>query len=347
MKAKKVMVVASMLAVSMLAAACAQKQEKPAASTAAETSLSVETSSPEGEASSEGETSSEAETSAAAESDVSVKSATKGQEYAKLLGKTNWQGTKVYDADGTDLTKENADFIGLAKYDAETGYYEFFDKDTGETRGDEGTYFVTNDGSKRILISATKKYQAVVDITELTDKKFTYERMGKDGDGKDVEVFVDHVPYTEKELKFTNGRAPLNAETGVIDTSRNGDAILGATLWNGTIVKDAEGNDVTSANQMFISLAKFDDLTSKYEFFDLSSGESRGDYGYFGVLDNNKIRSHVSIGSNKYGAVLEITEINDKKFTYKRMGKDLAGKDIEVFVEHEPYKGDLKPEFSF
>ncbi len=31
---------------------------------------------------------------------------------------------------------------------------------------------------------------------------------------------------------------------------------LGATLWNGTKVLDEDGNDVTEANKMFISLAK-------------------------------------------------------------------------------------------
>lgn len=75
--------------------------------------------------------------------------------------------------------------------------------------------------------------------------------------------------------------------------------------------------------------------------------KSRGDYGYFDVLHENKIRAHVSIGNNKYGAALELTELNNKKFTYKRTGKDQAGKDITVFVEHEPYTGDMKPQFSF
>ena len=54
--------------------------------------------------------------------------------------------------------------------------------------------------------------------------------------------------------------------------------------------------------------------------------QSRGDYGYFDVLHENKIRAHVSIGNNKYGAALELTELNNKKFTYKRTGKDQAGK---------------------
>lgn len=48
-----------------------------------------------------------------------------GNRYEKTLSQTNWQGTKVYDAQGNDLTKENSNFIGLAKYDNKTGYYEF------------------------------------------------------------------------------------------------------------------------------------------------------------------------------------------------------------------------------
>lgn len=101
---------------------------------------------------------------------------TRGDKATKILSGTDWQGTRVYDAAGNDLTAENANFIGLAKYDGETGFYEFFDKNTGETRGDEGTFFVTGDGTKRILISRTQNYQAVVDLTEVSKDKFTYKR---------------------------------------------------------------------------------------------------------------------------------------------------------------------------
>ena len=82
-------------------------------------------------------------------------------------------------------------------------------------------------------------------------------------------------------------------------TNKSGDKILGTTLWNGTKVVDKNGNDVTAANQNYISLAKFDPNTSKYEFFNLQTGETRGDFGYFQVVDNNKIRAHVSIGTNR------------------------------------------------
>lgn len=275
------------------------------------------------------------------------KDKTKGDKLTKILGQTNWQGTKVYDKDHNDVTKENTNFIGLAKYDRKTGQYEFFDAKTKESRGDRGTFFITNDGTKRILISESMNYQAVVGITELTNKKFTYTRKGKDQAGNEVDVFVEHIPYNKGKLTFTEPAKTLNTTTGTIETKRSGASILGQTLWNGTKVLDESGNDVTAYNKNFISLAKFDADTNKYEFFNLETGISRGDFGYFDVLNNNKIRAHVSIGQNKYGAALELTELNNKKFTYKRTGKDQNGSDITVFVEHEPYTGDYTPEFSF
>ena len=276
-----------------------------------------------------------------------AKEQSKGQELTEILSSTDWQGTKVYDKNNNDLTAENANFIGLAKYDGETGFYEFLDKNTGETRGDEGTFFVTGDGTKRILISRTQNYQAVVDLTEVSKDKFTYKRLGKDKLGNDVEVYVEHIPYHGKKLAFTNGREALTNQTGKIVTNKSGDKILGTTLWNCTKVVDKNGNDVTAANQNYISLAKFDPNTSKYEFFNLQTGETRGDFGYFQVVDNNKIRAHVSIGTNRYGAALELTELNNDRFTYTRMGKDNAGNDIQVFVEHEPYQGTYHPAFTF
>ncbi|WP_075309574.1 DUF4822 domain-containing protein [Bacillus wiedmannii] len=264
------------------------------------------------------------------------------------LALTGCAGTKAEETKKeTKLTKENANFIGLAKYDAKSGRYEFFDAKTGASRGDKGTFFVTNDGKKRILISESMKYQAVVDMTKLNKNVFTYKRIGKDANGKDVEVFVEHVPYKEKELSFTDPDKQLNTTTGDIVKNVDGDQILDGTLWHGTKVLDEEGNDVTQFNSNFISLAKFDDKSNKYEFFNSETGQSRGNYGYFDVLHENKIRAHVSTGNNKYGAALELTELNNKKFTYKRTGKDQAGKDITIFVEHEPYKGDMKPQFSF
>ncbi|MEH7084482.1 DUF4822 domain-containing protein [Neobacillus drentensis] len=270
---------------------------------------------------------------------------TKGQKLASILSNTNWQGTKVYDKDNNDLTKYNANFIGLAKYDDETSRYEFFDKTTKESRGDKGTFFITNDGKNRVLISESMGYQAVVKITELKKDMFTYKRMGKDANGNDVEVFVDHIPYKETELSFTDPDKKLETTTGEVVTNIDGDKILAGTLWQGTVALDEKGNDVSSYNSNYLGLAKYDDKTNKYEFFDAKTGESRGDYGYFDVVHGNKIRAHVSLGM-KYGAVLELTELNENKFTYKRKGKDKDGKDITITVEHIPYHGDIKLKFT-
>ncbi|MFF2754822.1 DUF4822 domain-containing protein [Psychrobacillus sp. NPDC058041] len=271
---------------------------------------------------------------------------TTGQELTKILSSTNWQGTKVYDKDNNDLTKENANFIGLAKYDNETSRYELFDKKTKESRDDNGTFFITNDGKLRVLISESKDYQAIVEITKLNKNKFTYKRVGKDTNGNDIEVFVDHVPYKETNLSFTNPDKTLNTSTGEIVTNIDGDKILSDTLWQGTVALDEKGNDVSNYNSNYLGLARYDNMTNKYEFFVAKTGESRGDYGYFNVVHGNKIRANVSQGVNKYGAVLEITELNKNKFTYKRKGKDKDGKEITIFVEHIPYDGKFKLEFT-
>ncbi|KMY33724.1 lipoprotein [Lysinibacillus xylanilyticus] len=271
---------------------------------------------------------------------------TDGHANAKILSSTDWEATKVYDKNNKDLTAENSNLLGLAKYDADSARYEFFDPKTAGSLDDKGVFFFTNDGKHRILISETKNYQEIVDITKVTNKMFTYKRMGKDANGSDVEVFVEHVPYTEKHLTFTAPDKPLNESTGPIVKDVDGDKILAGSLWQGTVVLDVNKNDVTQYNTNFISIAKYDANTNKYEFFNTDTGKSRGDYGYFNVIDGNKLRAHVSIGDNKYGAVLEITELNNKKFTYKRTGKDKDGKDITVFVEHEPYTGKFKPEFT-
>lgn len=270
-----------------------------------------------------------------------------GIRLTELLSSTNWQGTNIYDEQNNDLTKENVNFIGLAKYDKETSHYEFFDIETGISREDSGIFFITNDGTKRILISETMNYQAVVEVTELSNNKFTYKRRGKDHLGNEVDVFVEHIPYNEKELSFTNSSKEQIQPTGTINTNERGTEILAHNLWNGTRVVDESGNDVTEANRNFISLAKYDDATNKYEFFQLDNGESRGDFGYFSVLNHNQIRAHVSLGKNKYGVALNLTELTPEKFTYMRMGKNNDGQDIPVFVEHEPYKGKFSPTFTF
>ncbi|MGG0655055.1 DUF4822 domain-containing protein [Rummeliibacillus pycnus] len=129
-------------------------------------------------------------------------SLSKGEKIAKILGSTSWQGTKVYDKNNHDLTQENPNFIGLAKYNAEASRYEFFDKTSKESR-DNGTFFITNSGKFRVLKSKSKGTQSAVELTEVTEEKYTYKRIGKDANGKDVEVFVEHIPYTESKLAFS------------------------------------------------------------------------------------------------------------------------------------------------
>ena len=117
------------------------------------------------------------------------------------------------------------------------------------------------------------KYQAVVDMTKLNKNVFTYKRMGKDANGKDVEVFVEHVPYKEKELSFTDPDKQLNTTTGDIVKNVDGDKILKHPLARKKVLDEA-GNDVTQFNSNFISLAKFDDKSNKYEFFNSETGQS-------------------------------------------------------------------------
>ena len=261
------------------------------------------------------------------------------------LAQTHWQGTTVVDLQKKDVTELNKGFIGLAKYDAASNKYEFFDKETGKSRDDIGIYFVTQDGKKRALISETKKYHAVVDLTHLDEASFVYKRSGKTGAETQGDVIVSHIPYAG-ELAFTTPLPVYEKSTGVIEKGKPGRDILGASLWQGTVVLDKDGKDVTAYNQGFLSLARFDGKTNQYEFFDKTTGQSRGDYGYFDVIRDNKVRTHVSIGKN-YAAALELTELNDKKFTYARKGKDAQGQDIDITVEHVPYTGELKPAFTF
>lgn len=261
------------------------------------------------------------------------------------LSNTNWQGTNVYDKDGNDVTDLNSSFIGLAKYDSKTNRYEFFDKSTSESRGDKGVFFVTPDGKKRILISQ-RGYNAVVDMVRLDSDMFTYRRDGKQKNGETGPVFVEHVPYN-KELTFTINFPNLSLETGTIKKDIPGRNILSATFWQGTKALDSNGNDVSEYNQGYLGLARYDSKTGRYEFFNKETGESRGDYGYFDVINGNKERTHVAVGNTiKYAATLELTELNNERFTYEREGKDASGNAIRITVEHEPYKGASPLEFT-
>ncbi|MGX7243905.1 DUF4822 domain-containing protein [Enterococcus quebecensis] len=261
----------------------------------------------------------------------------------QLIGSTNWEGTFVYDAQGNDVTSQNSSFIGRAKYDATTNRYEFFDKQTNVSRGDKGVFFITPDGKKRILLSELG-YRVVVDMVRLDKEMFTYRRQGVQKDGSNGFVFVEHVPYAG-ELTFTSQPPVLSKETGLIVKDQPGIDILASTFWQGTKALDADGNDVSDYNRGYLGLARYDKKSGRYEFFD-TAGKSRGDFGYYDVIRDNKERTHISVGSN-YAATLELTELNNKRFTYARNGKDADGKDITITVEHEPYTGELPLEFTF
>lgn len=260
-----------------------------------------------------------------------------------ILGATNWEGTFVYDAQGNDVTNLNSGFIGRAKYDATTNRYEFFDKQTSVSRGDKGVFFVTQDGKKRILLSELG-YRVVVDMVRLDPQMFTYRRVGTQKDGSQGYVFVEHVPYSG-ELTFTSQPPVLSKETGTIIKDQSGRSILSATKWQGTKAFDENGNDVSDYNRGYLGLARYDSQRGIYEFFD-TEGNARNDYGYFDVIHGNKERTHISLGSN-YAATLELTELNNGRFTYARNGKDAAGNDIKITVEHEPYTGTLPLDFTF
>ena len=102
---------------------------------------------------------------------------------------------------------------------------------------------------------------------------------------------------------------------------------------------------MTAANQNFISLAKFDPNTSKYEFFNLQKVKPAA------ILGTSKWWTITRFGPMyllvRIATSLELTELNNDRFTYTRMGKDNAGNDIQVFVEHEPYQGTYHPAFTF
>ena len=147
------------------------------------------------------------------------------------LSEKDWAGTRVYDRNGNDLTDENQNLLHAIKFDATTSFYEFFDKETGESTGDEGTFFMTagiTDVSRLVIISETKNYQGVYPLRTLYQDTFTYRQMGKDKNGNDIEVFVENKatsgpvygrPQTypnnrPRTLEFTNGRRAMTEQTG-------------------------------------------------------------------------------------------------------------------------------------
>lgn len=187
------------------------------------------------------------------------------------------------------------------------------------------TFFITQEGKKRILFSELG-YNVAVDMVELNNDVFTYSGTGKQADVSDGKVIVEHVPYAGA-LEFTTTLPKLITQTGSIDCSK-------------------EGRDFSAYNQSYLGLAHYDDQTGSYQFFDKTTGQTRGNYGYLDVVRDNKVRASLSLGMN-YGAQLELTEINDQRFTYTRQGKDAQGNDIPITVENERYTGEFPLDFTF
>lgn len=206
------------------------------------------------------------------------------------------------------------------------------------------TFFITQEGKKRILFSELG-YNVAVDMVELNNDVFTYSGTGKQADVSDGKVIVEHVPYAGA-LEFTTTLPKLITQTGFIDRSKEGRKILSDHFWQGTVALDKEGRDFSAYNQSYLGLAHYDDQTGRYEFFDKTTGQTRGNYGYLDVVRDNKVRASLSLGMN-YGAQLELTEINDQRFTYTRQGKDAQGNDIPITVEHERYTGEFPLDFTF
>lgn len=107
---------------------------------------------------------------------------------SEILISTRWKTTKVTDSVGTDVTSANSGFVGLADYNS-NGTYIFYDL-AGAPRGDEGTWALTADGKKRVLVSATRNYTRIVDIEKLDKTVFTYRTKNTAGHT----VHVEHIP---------------------------------------------------------------------------------------------------------------------------------------------------------
>lgn len=96
--------------------------------------------------------------------------------------KKDWAGTRVYDRNGNDLTDENQNLLHAIKFDATTSFYEFFDKETGESTGDEGTFFMTagiTDVSRLVIISETKIIKVYTHLELYTKILLRIDRWGK------------------------------------------------------------------------------------------------------------------------------------------------------------------------
>ncbi len=81
----------------------------------------------------------------------------------------------VYDRNGNDLTDENQTYYMQSNLMQPPSFHEFFDKETGESTGDEGTFFMTagiTDVSRLVIISETKKLSRCIPLRTLYQDTF-------------------------------------------------------------------------------------------------------------------------------------------------------------------------------
>jgi hypothetical protein len=104
---------------------------------------------------------------------------------SQILSSTRWKTTMVKNAAGQDVTAANMAYVGYATYNS-NGTFTITDL-TGAPKS-SGTWAITADGKKRILVTST--FTRIVDIITLTSSSFVYEVMNADS----TKVQVYHEP---------------------------------------------------------------------------------------------------------------------------------------------------------
>lgn len=104
---------------------------------------------------------------------------------SQILSSTKWKTTVVKNAAGADVTATNPNYIGIAAFNMDGS---FIITDFAGGFRSSGTWAITADGKKRILVAAT--FTRIVDIITLNSESFTYEIMNADS----TKVQVFHEP---------------------------------------------------------------------------------------------------------------------------------------------------------
>lgn len=98
-----------------------------------------------------------------------------------------WQTIVILDRNSNDITQENMQFVGLATYNS-NNRYEFFDLNY-QPKNDYGDFFITDNGL-HVIRSEGKNYFRILEITELTNNRFTYKITNDQGQ----DIWVVHKP---------------------------------------------------------------------------------------------------------------------------------------------------------